>query len=681
MESFMKCDTPAPVRLAVLILASVLTAVLASPAQATFPGTNGSIGFTTEIDGNREIRTTSATGGPGRRLTNNPADDRSPAWNVSGAELAFASDRDGDFEIYRMPAAGSAPATQLTFNAVADEAPAWAPSNTQLVILRDAAGGDTDLVILAADGSGATTPLTASAPVSGEVEPTWAPNGARIGFSAFPPGDTQRDIFTVNPDGTGLTNLTNTPGRDDREPNWSPGNARITYSSFHDSNYEIHVMNADGTGDANITNYPSLDDRDPVWSPDAARIAFTRGNTIWHIASTGVFPVPVVNGAAPDWQRVPPPVCSDGVDNDGDGLIDYPNDPGCTSAADREETDNNPPCSDGIDNDGDLAIDYGEDPGCTSASDTDETNPACNDGIDNDNDGDIDYPIDPGCGSGFDNDETNPACSDGIDNDGDGAIDFPDDSDCISIYDNDEQHHDCSDGVDNDGDGKNNLDDPGCDSPSDNDESNPLVGWGHLRPKSAAPLFLPLVPAYADCTSPNRTHGPPLEEPSCSPPRAVSSSASDGLTVGTADSNGQPTKSAGAVTINVVRGDPASPYDEADVEVSLYVTDVRRAINMTDYPGQIHLSSGVQITDRWNAATDYGGSQPATVAELGMNFDAPCTATADPTVGSTCSLATTVDAVVPGAAGEGVRSVWEYTDIAVLDGASNDFLRPGVFIP
>jgi hypothetical protein len=36
---------------------------------------------------------------------------------------------------------------------------------------------------------------------------------------------------------------------------------------------------------------------------------------------------------------VPPPQCSDGLDNDGDGLIDYPADPGCTSAGDDSELD------------------------------------------------------------------------------------------------------------------------------------------------------------------------------------------------------------------------------------------------------------------------------------------------------------------------------------------------------
>ncbi|HWO69852.1 MAG TPA: DNRLRE domain-containing protein [Actinomycetota bacterium] len=35
--------------------------------------------------------------------------------------------------------------------------------------------------------------------------------------------------------------------------------------------------------------------------------------------------------------------CSDGVDNDGDGLVDFPADPGCVDASDAEETDPPPP--------------------------------------------------------------------------------------------------------------------------------------------------------------------------------------------------------------------------------------------------------------------------------------------------------------------------------------------------
>jgi len=44
--------------------------------------------------------------------------------------------------------------------------------------------------------------------------------------------------------------------------------------------------------------------------------------------------------------------CNDGLDNDGDGFTDFPNDPGCSSATDYFEFDLNAQCNDGQDNDG-----------------------------------------------------------------------------------------------------------------------------------------------------------------------------------------------------------------------------------------------------------------------------------------------------------------------------------------
>ena len=34
--------------------------------------------------------------------------------------------------------------------------------------------------------------------------------------------------------------------------------------------------------------------------------------------------------------------CSDGIDNDSDGLVDYPADPGCISTGDNSELDGSP---------------------------------------------------------------------------------------------------------------------------------------------------------------------------------------------------------------------------------------------------------------------------------------------------------------------------------------------------
>ncbi len=131
--------------------------------------------------------------------------------------------------------------------------------------------------------------------------------------------------------------------------------------------------------------------------------------------------------------------CSDGLDNDGDGLTDFPADPGCTSPTDLDETDV-PECSDGLDNDGDGLVDFPNDPGCSSYLDATELGPpACSDGVDDDGDGLTDFPADPGCTDANDVSEQDlAACANGVDDDADGLVDYPLDPGCSSAFDDDE---------------------------------------------------------------------------------------------------------------------------------------------------------------------------------------------------------------------------------------------------
>lgn len=70
--------------------------------------------------------------------------------------------------------------------------------------------------------------------------------------------------------------------------------------------------------------------------------------------------------------------CTDGDDNDGDGLIDFPEEPGCASALDDDEADtcpagaSCPACSNGQDDDGDGNTDYPDDADCRAASQASE---------------------------------------------------------------------------------------------------------------------------------------------------------------------------------------------------------------------------------------------------------------------------------------------------------------------
>jgi hypothetical protein len=166
------------------------------------------------------------------------------------------------------------------------------------------------------------------------------------------------------------------------------------------------------------------------------------------------------------------PQCDDGLDNDGDTLVDFPADPDCASASDDVEATPAPACSDGLDNDGDTLVDYPADPGCASAVSTTES-PQCDDGLDNDGDTLVDL-ADPGCLSASDDDEFAifPVCSDGLDNDGDTLVDFPVDPGCVDALSNLEDPQ-CDDGLDNDGDTLVDLADPDCASGSDDDEAPP----------------------------------------------------------------------------------------------------------------------------------------------------------------------------------------------------------------
>lgn len=152
--------------------------------------------------------------------------------------------------------------------------------------------------------------------------------------------------------------------------------------------------------------------------------------------------------------------CRNGVDDDGDGFTDFgpESDPGCSALRDSSERSTILPCDNDLDDDHDGLKDN-LDPGCTSPTDFDEADlgdGVCNDGQDQDFDGLADFPLDPGCASIDDSDERGDlACDDVLDADGDGRAAYPADPGCVGPSDADERQFTlvCDDGLDNDGDG------------------------------------------------------------------------------------------------------------------------------------------------------------------------------------------------------------------------------------
>ena len=100
-------------------------AASASSAPGTPPiATQGQIAFASERDGDREIYVMDADGRDLRRLTNDPAKDGPPAWSPDGTKIAFVSVRDGKPDIYLINADGTG-VRRLADAPDDDLAPAW----------------------------------------------------------------------------------------------------------------------------------------------------------------------------------------------------------------------------------------------------------------------------------------------------------------------------------------------------------------------------------------------------------------------------------------------------------------------------------------------------------------------------------------------------------------------------
>jgi len=116
----------------IILLATVMPAcgpmATGAPTPTSPSSTVARIAFASNRDGNSEIYVMNVDGSDLTRLTNNPTNDGYPAWSPDGERIAFISDRDGNREIYLMNADGSGQ-TNLTNNPAHDRSPAWQPGS------------------------------------------------------------------------------------------------------------------------------------------------------------------------------------------------------------------------------------------------------------------------------------------------------------------------------------------------------------------------------------------------------------------------------------------------------------------------------------------------------------------------------------------------------------------------
>ena len=234
-------------QLAVMTVIPKTTPVLPTPAptptQEVTISAEGKIAFASDREGNNEIYVINPDGSGLARLTNHPGRDGAPAWSPDGQRIAFLTNRDG-------------PDPQ-NCGRIGQPSCGW------------------EIYVMNADGSSSTRLTNLGALVLSDL--TWSPDGSRIAFSFSPGG--LINIYAMNVDGSGLAQLTNAQLGADVGPAWSPGTEIAFYSLRDDGNQEIYVMDADGSNQTRLT-YDSASDISPRWSPDGNQIAFVSGSRL-----------------------------------------------------------------------------------------------------------------------------------------------------------------------------------------------------------------------------------------------------------------------------------------------------------------------------------------------------------------------------------------------------------------
>jgi TolB protein len=182
------------------------------------------------------------------------------------SQIAFASNRTGNWEIWLMDWDGANQRKITTHNAITI-LPSWAPDNERMVYT-SFARGTSDMYIVNRRGGGR---IRLNTGVQLNTSATFSPVSNDIAFVGSVNGNP--DIYLIRDDSSNVRRLTTTNSIEST-PEWSPNGRQLSFTSGRSGTPQIYIMDAEGTNVRRISFDGDWND-DATWAPDGEHIAYT----------------------------------------------------------------------------------------------------------------------------------------------------------------------------------------------------------------------------------------------------------------------------------------------------------------------------------------------------------------------------------------------------------------------
>ncbi|PWH14760.1 MAG: hypothetical protein DDG60_07195 [Anaerolineae bacterium] len=274
-----------------------------TPLPAPTEPHGGNIVFTCTRGDFNQICMVRADGQNLQLLTNTTyAHNYYPAFAPGGAEIVFASNRNGTFDLYRL-VLQSGELTQLTNRIGNVLSPSYSPDGQKIVFVNRVGEGPSTIWIINRDG---LNPQQIYPAPNNVVATAWSPDGSTIAYAMSLDQPNEFEIFLMNPDGTNHRRISRgllgiggslawspdsryllifagppgdkdiyrldtsngnflrlTTGGNNTAASYSPDGTQIVFNSLRNKGQaDLYLMNADGSNLRQLTTHP-----EPDWQP------------------------------------------------------------------------------------------------------------------------------------------------------------------------------------------------------------------------------------------------------------------------------------------------------------------------------------------------------------------------------------------------------------------------------